>query len=55
METNEDLMAKSKLCLPTSLKILPISFVKGFGRRMLEHHKHSWNILKQAESYLTWQ
>lgn len=31
------------------------SFVKGFGRRMLEHHKHSWNILKQAESYLTWQ
>lgn len=55
METNEDLRAKASLGLPTAPKILPISFVKGFGRRTLEHCKHSWNILKQAESYLTWQ
>lgn len=25
------------------------SFVKGFGRRMLEYHKHSWNNLKQEQ------
>lgn len=31
------------------------SFVKGFGREMLKHHKHSWNILKQAQGYLKWQ
>lgn len=55
MKTNEDLTAQSRLYLPTSLKISLIHLSRVFGRRVLQCHKHSWNILKQAESYLKWQ
>lgn len=55
LKTNEDILATSRLCSPTSLKISPIPVSRVLAEEMLEHHKHSWNILKQAESYPKWQ